>query len=330
MEGFPDEKDGQMDREPYPVPDSKESWQVSEFLSVCIPSRNRASLLRDLLRSIGREIRSHALTPRDVRVYVFDNASTDHTTRVYSEETEGLGSFFQYARHPQNIGPAGNQLLCARTGGGLYRWVIGDDEILADGALAYVLDLLRREAPAWMIVTDGKGYGRGLNPPEWFEDVSDFVRVANRKDPEVLMTAGGWSMNIFRFDCFDHGLAAQLADSSTYPHFFGMMRALKNRGGRVFFAGCPIVLFREQRPLPSDHELPADSDGNWRRCLEWLREEFNEPGIDPESQSKAVSRRMIQEAMRHPWRALRNQGRLFLIPGTWVRVVRRVWFFFQR
>lgn len=302
---------------------------AAEFLSICIPTRSRAHLVRDLLRSIAREIRDGHLTPSDVHTYVFDNGSEDNTGEVFAEETRGLEPFFEYARHPRNIGAAGNQLLCARTGDGRYRWVIGDDEILAPGALPYLLDLLRRETPAWVIVADGGRYGRGLRPPRWFADVTEFVRVAKDADPETLMTAGGWSMNVFRSDCFDHELAASHAGTSTYPHFYGMMKALRDRGGRVFFAGRPIVLFREERPPPPDNELPANSDLNWRRCLEWLRAEFDQPDLDPDSQSKLVSQRMMQDALRHPWRALRNHYRLFLIPGTWARALKRLWFFFR-
>lgn len=302
----------------------------AEFLSLCIPTRSRAHLVRDLLRSIAREIRHGSLTAADVHTYVFDNGSEDNTGEVFATETQGLTEFFDYTRHSRNIGAAGNQLLCARTGAGHYRWVIGDDETLAPGALPYLLELLRREQPAWVIVSDGGRYGRGLRPPRWFADVREFVRVAKVDDPETLMTAGGWSMNVFRADCFDHRLAASHAGSSTYPHFYGLMQALRDHGGRVFFTERPTVLFREERPPPPDNELPANSDLNWRRCLEWLRDAFNEPDLDPESQSRLVSRRMMQDALRHPWRTLRNHGRLFLIPGTWVRAAKRLWFYFKR
>lgn len=301
----------------------------TEFLSLCIPTRNRAWLLRDLLRSIAREIRSGSLAPTDVRTYVFDNASTDDTKAVFAEETRTLKGYFEYSRHPKNIGAAGNQLLCARTGAGRYRWVIGDDEVLGQGALPYLLNVLHDEAPAWILVSDGGLYGRGLRPPRWYSDVREFVHVANRDDPETLMTAGCWSMNVFRSDCFDHELAGRHAGTSTYPHFFGMMRAFNERGGRVFFADRAVVLFRERRPAPPDNQLPANSDLNWRRCLQWLRDEFNEPDIDLESQSKAVSRRMIQNALHHPWRTVWNHSRLLLIPGTWIRAVRRIWYYIR-
>lgn len=303
---------------------------AAEFLSICIPTRNRAHLVCDLLASLAREIRAGALTPADLHVYVFDNGSEDSTGSVFTEKTAGLPAFFSYTRHERNIGAAGNQLLCARTGGGRYRWVIGDDEVIAEGAMPWVLAFLRQEQPSWMVVADGGRYGRGLGLPRWFADVREFVRVAKTADPETLMTAGGWSMNIFRSDCFDQPLAESYAGNSTYPHFFGMMKALKDRGGRVYFCERPIILFREERPPPPDNELPANSDLNWRRCLEWLRVEFAEADLDPESQSKLVSQRMMEEALRHPFRALRNHFRLFLIPGTWVRAFKRLWFFVKR
>ncbi len=303
---------------------------TAEFLSICIPTRNRGHLVRDLLASIVREIRVAGLTAADVRVHVFDNGSTDGTGEAVRAAIQGAEAYVEYTRHPQNIGAAGNQLLCARTGAGRYRWVIGDDEVLAEGALPYVLDILRREAPAWFIVADGGRYGRGLGLPRWFRDVREFVMVAKVSDPETLMTAGGWSMNIFRSDCFDHGLAQSHAGDSTYPHFFGMMKGLRDGGGRVFFTDRPTVLFREVRPPPPDNELPANSDLNWRRCLEWLRTEFEVPDLDPGVQSRLVSEQWMRDALRHPWRTFRNNARLFLIPGTWVRVFKRLWYFARR
>lgn len=303
---------------------------VAEFLSICIPTRNRAHLICDLLASLAREIRRGQLGAEDVKVYVFDNGSEDETGAVVARTTQGLDGFFRYTRHPKNIGAAGNQLLCARTGDGRYRWVIGDDEVLAEGALTWVVDFLRREKPSWMVVGDGQWYGRKLGLPRWFADAREFVRIAKTQDPETLMSAGAWSINIFRADCFDHELAESHAGSSSYPHFFGMMKGLKARGGRVYFSDRPIILFREERPPPPDNEFPPDSDINWRRCLSWLREEYGEEGLDPESQSKSVSKRMMEEALRHPWRAFKYHYKTLLIPRTWGKAAKRAWFFLKR
>lgn len=296
-----------------------------EFLSITIPTRNRSQLLRDLLASLAAEIDSAQLTTEDVRIYVSDNASTDATPAVV-EEVLGSHPHLTYTRNATNIGAMGNVLLCAAKGEGEFRWIIGDDETLPAGTLGYLLGHLRRHRPGWFVHSDGGSYARGLRLPRTFGNIRDFARAAAQDDPETLMTAGAISLNTFRADCFDHELAGSLAGRSTYAHFFGLMKGLHRTGAPVFFTERRTIIFREVRPAPSDHELPDDSDGNWSRCLSWVRDEFDLPDLDPEIHSRLVSRNLLTQLRRHPWATLRNHAPLFLIPGTYPRLVKRLWY----
>lgn len=301
----------------------------AEFLSICIPTRNRSALLRDLLTSLRDEIRAHQLTPQDLRIHLSDNASTDATPAVVREVFPD-DTFLVYDRNPSNIGAMYNALKCCHTGSGDYRWLIGDDEMLAPGSLGHLLEVLRSDRPGWFVHWDGSRYATALGLPHTYATVEAFVRDAKDRDPETLMTAGAISLNTFRSDCFDHALADSLKDVSTYAHWFGLMKGLKTAGAPVHFTGRKTVIVRPQRPAPPDKELPADSDANWRRCLEWLRTEFNVPDLNPDLHSRLVSQDWLRQLTRHPWRTFRNNAALLAIPATWPRIFKRLRFLWKR
>jgi len=295
-----------------------------EFLSICIPTRNRSHLLRDLLVSLAAELQRGDLTPEDVRILVSDNASTD-ATKVVAHEVLGSFPHFSYSCNPTNIGGNQNILLCASKGRGSYRWIIGDDEILTTGTLPYLLSVLREKDPGWFIHSEGTCTAK-LKPPRLFASVHDFVRSACTNDPPALILAGGISFCTFRVDCYDHALAkAQLEQASSYPQFFALLEGLRRTGAPVFATERRTILVREQRPAPVDGELPLDSDRNWRRCMEWVNETF-QVTLDPDVLSRHASQGWLRQMFRNPWRTFRNNGALFLIPGTYPRIVKRLWY----
>jgi len=300
----------------------------NELLSICIPTRNRSRLLRDLLCSLDLEIVTAQLTPEDVRVYVSDNASTDDT-QATAQEILGKHPHFTYWCNEQNIGAVGNVLACAAKVPGRYQWIIGDDECVVAGILPKLLAQLREHQPGWFIHSDGQ-YGRALKPPRTFATVDEFVRAAASADPGILMTAGTISLNTFRSDCFDHSLAQSLEPTSTYAHFYGLMNGLHRVGAAVILTDRPTIVVRPIRPRPADGELPANSDRNWLDCMLWLKDTFKMPQLDPEIQSRVVSQEWLRQLCRHPWQTFRNNLALFLILETYPRIFKRLWYLLKR
>lgn len=296
----------------------------NELLSICIPTRNRSHLLRDLLTSIAAELAASRLTPQDVRIYVSDNVSTDDT-RAVAHEILGGFEHFTYWCNEKNVGAAANILGSAAKSSGQYKWIIGDDECVVAGTLSYLLAHLRKHQPGWFIHSDGQ-LARAIKPPRTFDNVGDFVRIAAAEDPMALITAGTISMNTFRGDCFDYPLAHSLETTSSYPQFFGLMNGLRKVGAPIFITERATVVFREQRPAPVDGELPLDSDGNWQRCVEWIKETFDLPHLDPEILSRTISRDYLRQMIHHPWQTFRNNSAFLLIPGCYPRILKRFWY----
>jgi abequosyltransferase len=108
------------------------------LLSIAIPTYNRSGCLGMLLESICRQIVAKDV-PR-LEVLVLDNCSGDETSAVVRHFLPDR-SYLHYVRNEQNIGADNNFVKAFSEAQGKYLWIIGDDELLFDGAVRWVLDL---------------------------------------------------------------------------------------------------------------------------------------------------------------------------------------------
>ncbi len=112
---------------------------MAPLLSVCVPTYNRAHLLRLSLQAALPQVAKHADL---VELCVSDNASTDMTKEVV-EECRSLGPL-RYYRNQTNLGFAGNIVnLATKHATGDYVWLIGDDDLINQGAVQKILDVLQ-------------------------------------------------------------------------------------------------------------------------------------------------------------------------------------------
>src|SRR5215210_40594 len=98
----------------------------SPLLSICIPTYNRAELLRSALHSV---VRQAARIGAEVEVVVADNCSTDNTTDVV-EWARQFGEI-RYYRNQDNFGVNYNILqLVNSLAKGEFCWLLGDDDLV--------------------------------------------------------------------------------------------------------------------------------------------------------------------------------------------------------
>lgn len=111
------------------------------LLSICIPTFNRAAFLEVSLASVLTQTEQW---PELVEVVVSDNASTDDTRAVLGRYAEQF--HFRLHRNSENIGLLGN-ITFAPSGlaQGEFVWLLGDDDLLAAGAVNQVLSMLQSE-----------------------------------------------------------------------------------------------------------------------------------------------------------------------------------------
>jgi len=111
------------------------------LVTVAIPTRNRARMLRDALESLATQ------TFPDFEVVVCDNASDDETPDV----VRSFDRRFRLDRSPADIGFAANHLRALDAGSGPYLTILQDDDVLAPRSLERRVALLDRERDVAMV-----------------------------------------------------------------------------------------------------------------------------------------------------------------------------------
>lgn len=105
------------------------------FLSICIPTYNRAGFLRECLSSIELADLNCA-----VEIVVSDNASTDNTLEVLEEFKATLP--LRYVVQPENLGPDRNFDAVITAAQGEYCWLLGSDDVVEPGGVSRLVSAL--------------------------------------------------------------------------------------------------------------------------------------------------------------------------------------------
>jgi Glycosyl transferase family 2 len=110
-------------------------------LSVCIPTHHgRAQALEELVDSIVAQLRGEVATR--VEICVSDNASTDGTEELMARYRRVQYLAIVYHRNTADLGAGANIFRSVEIATGDYCWLMGSDDVLAEGSLACVLQCL--------------------------------------------------------------------------------------------------------------------------------------------------------------------------------------------
>jgi len=106
-------------------------------LSICVPTFNRAGLLTLALQSLCSQMGE---VDGAVEIVVSDNCSSDDTPDVVARMQGSCP--ITYHRNEHNTGQR-NLVEIVRHARGEYCWIVGDDDMVARGALPVIVDALR-------------------------------------------------------------------------------------------------------------------------------------------------------------------------------------------
>lgn len=110
------------------------------LLSICIPTYNRAQLLKSALHNLVPQIIELGDT---VELIVSDNCSQDDTVDAVAKYMENDAPI-RYHRNERNLGAVRNiLLLCNELARGEYCWILGDDDRVRQGGVARIVEILR-------------------------------------------------------------------------------------------------------------------------------------------------------------------------------------------
>ena len=106
-------------------------------LSICIPTYNRSSYLKECLDSIAAQA---VIIATKIEIVISDNNSSDDTeTMVADFCSKNPFLNIVYSKNETNIGPDRNFLKVIELASGKYCWFIGSDDMIAPGSLERII-----------------------------------------------------------------------------------------------------------------------------------------------------------------------------------------------
>ena len=112
------------------------------ILTIAIPTYNRAALLDGNLCQLNRELL--LLEDCYVEILVSDNRSEDHTQEILKKH-EASGLKMRVIKNHSNIGSDKNIAQCFNEAIGDYVLILGDDDLIVDGALKLLILKLKEK-----------------------------------------------------------------------------------------------------------------------------------------------------------------------------------------
>jgi abequosyltransferase len=216
-------------------------------LSICIPTYNRAHLLRELLESLT------ASDLKSIHVAISDNASRDNTHEIAEVYRERFPNF-DYHRNEENLGPDRNYLAAANMARGEYCLLMGSDDVFMPGSIAKIFEYLKDEPD--LLVYSRVDANFKLKPLRVVPAASfptDPVRLQIRCEKDIVdyldhcnsigAAYSYLSSVVFRVDRWRAEKCPEIVIGSAYPHtaiFFAIMR----KGCSLIYTEKPIVVWR--------------------------------------------------------------------------------------
>jgi len=112
------------------------------LLSICIPTFNRSKYLNGLLENISSEISKYDIAD-DLQVVIVNGHSNDDTEEMV--KTFKIECELKYYRRQVRVGVDKDILKCVELSDAQYCWLFSDDDMFTDGAIDYLLGVLKKE-----------------------------------------------------------------------------------------------------------------------------------------------------------------------------------------
>lgn len=205
-----------------------------KLLSICIPTYNRASFLKESLPAI-----LNFIDPRnysEIEIVISDNCSTDDTQLVIASfliakpELEWIN-----VRQEPNIGPS-NVILVTKYASGKFLWILSDDDVVFPDSINKIIHELKNDSNINGILVNYAGFKKDI------KKVDHPILPLSAKmfnGDEALLYLGN-SINfissvIFKRD--DIKIENKFLDNSL-PHSFVFLQALRHGN----FKAIPSIL----------------------------------------------------------------------------------------
>jgi len=149
-----------------------------DFLTIAIPTFNRAKKIQRLLQNIETNILASHLKEK-ITVFISDNASTDNTKEIVSSFNPKNFNL-KYVCQGKNIGGEPNFTFLYHHVESQYIWFMGDDDLLLPGAIGKVYKALETFKPDALLFSF-------IQPPSSKIKTFDFPEdIATFHEPKII------------------------------------------------------------------------------------------------------------------------------------------------
>ena len=134
------------------------AFNGAPMLSVCVPTYNRATYLDECLAALAPQAAALG-----VPVYVSDNGSTDNTSEVLANYCNAYAGITA-VRQECNLGYDLNHKAVIDMADSRFIWLMGDDDVIMEGALERLLGALNAEPECELMLLNGELTDNQLRP----------------------------------------------------------------------------------------------------------------------------------------------------------------------
>lgn len=197
---------------------------MNNLLAICIPTYNRASILRKNLSVLVNTVR-----PYDIPIYISDNASDDETEDVV-KVLQNEYKYIFYSVNPANLGFAVNFQTVLNAPDTDYRWLLGDDDTILDhDGFKKVLQYLQKDRPDILVCG-------GVGP-----NAKVIIREKERILYNITREMTWMSIDIFSREVVENGNYDKYCDS-VFPHVGVMLDYLFENNGTMEYCCLPDLV----------------------------------------------------------------------------------------
>ena len=133
---------------------------IRASLTIGIPTYNGEAYLSECLEGIRAQINSNNINR--IEVLISDNASIDKTASIVHNFADKNYLQTIYHRNKSNLGFDRNLDLLFKKASGDFVWLLGDDDVLLDGGIDYVLNLIDSHSNLYAIQVNFDKYDSTL------------------------------------------------------------------------------------------------------------------------------------------------------------------------
>jgi abequosyltransferase len=276
-------------------------------LSVCIPThQGRCALLEQTLTSIASQL-TPELTP-EVEVVVSDNASTDGTEQMIARfRAQHPELELRYARNERDLHLA-NIMRCVERAEGEWCWLFGSDDLMAEGGLATVLEMIAAHPDAAGIAMARTNFDHAMerrvqsDPPETApaQHVVTVIEGYSAIVEQLAFQFGFLSVNVVQRELW-LAAAAEMAEDALVSHpewpHLPVFAAIVRRRPRWVWLPTVLVLVRAGRSyLVESHGEEPNLARVHIVLVDGLRRAWREVAADNRALYRALMLRTLRVA----------------------------------